>query len=80
MGAPVIQEEKLIGGEETMLAFTRLQQVLGSGVCEGGGKESNNQVKVEEKTCNYPDGTSFPVHLASNDDLKKIDMDTVPLV
>ena len=74
MGAPVILVEKLVGGDEALLAFTRLQQLMASGVCEGGGKVGNERVTVIESTCSYFDGSSFPVYLAKDDDLKNIDV------
>ena len=83
MGAPVILIEKLIGGDETLLALTRLRQLLASGAVEvGGGKTGNDRVKVTEETCNYFDGSSFPIHMAEEEDLKKIDFssDDIPLV
>lgn len=80
MGAPVILVEKLVGGEETVLAFTRLQQVMASGVCEGDGKTGTKEVRVQEKTCEYYDGTSFPTFIASSDDLSALPLDNLPLV
>lgn len=80
MGAPVIEVEKLMGGDETMLALLRLQQVLASGVCEGDGKKGSDQVRVTEHTCEYLDGTQFPTYLASEEDLGKVSTDNVPLV
>ncbi len=76
MGAPAIIMEKLVGGEETMLALTRMEQVLASGVCGGGG---GGGVKVTEETCHYGD-VSFPVGVANNDDLANIPTDNIPLV
>lgn len=80
MGAPVIILEKLVGGEEAALAFTRLQQVIASGACEGDGKMATKEVRVQEKTCEYFDGTSFPVYIASSDDLDAVPLDNLPLV
>ena len=87
MGAPIIVIEKLVGGDETLLALTRLQQVLASGVCGGGdhgnnGRTGNERVRVREETCTYFDGSSFPMYLADEDDLKKIDVASsdIPLV
>ena len=80
MGAPVVVIEKLVGGDETMLAFRRLQQAVASGVCEGGGKTGNELVRVEEKTCQYHDGTSFPTYVANSDDLSAVPLENVPLV
>ena len=76
MGAPVVLIEKLSSGEETLLSLERLRQVVASGVCEGesAGKVSNNKVRVEERTYSYPmDNSQFPVWLAKEEDLKKID-------
>lgn len=88
MGAPVILIEKLVGGEETLLALRRLQQVLGSGLCGGGGggegegRTGNEKVRVREEMCTYFDGSSFPVCLAEEEDLKNIDISSsdIPLV
>lgn len=86
MGAPVILIEKLVGGDETLLAFTRLQQLLGSGVCDASvgneGRTGNEKVRVKEETCTYFDGSSFPMCLAEEEDLKKIDVSSsnIPLV
>ena len=85
MGAPVIHIEKLVNGEETLSAFSRLQRVLASGVCEGveDGKVGNEGVEVVQKTCSYVDGTQFSYWLASDTDLKKIDVsdsNNIPLV
>lgn len=81
MGAPVILIEKLVGGNETMLAYQRLQQLMASGVMNGGeGKKGTSLVKVSEKKCDYFDGTSFPICLADPDDLKKVSLDNIPLV
>ena len=77
MGAPVILIEKLCNGKETLLALQRLRQVVASGVCEGegDGRESGGGVDVEEKTISYPgDPTPFPVWLAKDEDLQKIDV------
>ena len=76
MGAPVILIEKLCNGEETLLSLERLRQVVASGVCEGesAGKVSSDKVRVEEKTYFYPmDQSQFPIWLANEEDLKKID-------
>ncbi len=83
MGAPVILVEKLVGGGETLLAFTRLQQVLASGVCEeegGGAKTGNERVRVVEKVCQDYDHTSFPAYVADNGDLDNVSLDGLPLV
>ena len=83
MGAPVILIEKLVGGDETHLALTRLQQVLASGVCDAeGGRKGNEKVRVKEETCNYFDGSSFCMYMAEEEDLKKVDTSSVniPLV
>ena len=80
MGAPVILVEKLVGGDETVLAFTRLQQVVASGVCEGNGDGKTEQVRVTKKMYEYFDGTSFPISLACDEDLRAISLDSVPLV
>lgn len=88
MGAPVILEEKLVGGEEVLLALTRVRQALASGVCEGGrGEEKETgddggerNVRITEKTCHYPGTKPFPTYLANEEDLKKISIDNVPLV
>ena len=77
MGAPVILIEKLCSGEETLLALQRLRQVVASGVCEGegAGRESRGYVEVVEKTISYPGDTApFPVWLAKDEDLRKIDV------
>ena len=77
MGAPVILIEKLCNGEESLLALQRLRQVVASGVCEGegGGKVSGGGVEVVEKAVNYPgDSAPFPVWLAKDEDLQKIDI------
>ena len=76
MGAPVILIEKLCSGNETLQSLERLRQVVASGVCEGdsAGKVGNDKVRVEEKTYSYPmDNSQFPVWLANEEDLKKID-------
>ena len=76
MGAPVILIEKLCSGGETLLSLERLRQVVASGVCEGdsAGKVSNEKVRVEEKMYTYPmDNSQFPIWLANDNDLKKID-------
>ena len=88
MGAPVILIEKLVGGDETMLAYQRLQQLMASGLMSqqgGGGAEGkatqgNQVVKVLEKKCYYFDGSSFPIYLASEEDLKKVSLENIPLV
>ncbi len=81
MGAPVIEIEKLVGGEETMLAYQRLQQLMASGVMnEGEGKKGNQSVNVLESKCDYFDGTSFPIYLASPEDLENISLENIPLV
>lgn len=82
MGAPVILEEKLVGGEETLLALTRLRQVLASGLCQEGerGGEGGCNVRVTEKTCQYSEDISFTMSLACEEDLKKVSLDNLPLV
>lgn len=77
MGAPVILIEKLCNGEETLLALQRLRQAIASGVCEGegAGRVSGGGVQVVEQTVSYPvDNSQFPVWLAKDDDLQKIDV------
>ena len=77
MGAPVILIEKLYSGEETLLSLQRLRQVVASGVCEGegAGRVGNDKVRVEEKMYSYPmDNSQFPIWLANDDDLQKIDI------
>ncbi len=76
MGAPAVVLEKLIGGEETHLALTRLRQLLASGAT---GKTGDDRVRVSEKTCSYFDGSSFPTSMASEEDLKEIDLSFVGL-
>lgn len=85
MGAPVILIEKLCSGNETLLSLQRLRQVVASGVCEGknAGRKGNEKVRVEEKVYTCPmDGSQFPVWLANDDDLLKIDVNdpNLPLV
>jgi hypothetical protein len=75
MGAPVVILEKLVGGNESVLALRRLQQALASGVCEGDGKSSNPQVRVEEKICA---GTT--AYVANSEDLNSVSLDNLPLV
>ena len=77
MGAPVILIEKLCSGQETLLSLQRLRQVVASGVCEGqgAGRVGNEKVHVEEKTYTYPmDHSQFPIWLAKDEDLQKIDV------
>lgn len=85
MGAPVILIEKLCNGEESLLALQRLRQVVASGVYEGegGGRVSGGGVEVVEKAVPYPgDSAPFPVWLAKDEDLRKIDINNpnIPLV
>ena len=84
MGAPVILIEKLVSGGETLLSLQRLRQVVASGVCEGpgAGRVSNDKVHIEEKTCTYVDNSQFPIWLAKDEDLQKIDVNdpSLPLV
>ena len=83
MGAPSVLVEKLVGGEETFLALTRLRQLLASGAAEvGGAKVGNDKVRIIEKTCTYFDGSSFPTYMAEDADLKEVDLSSedIPLV
>ena len=80
MGAPIILVEKLVGGQETALAFTRLRQAIASGAWEeGGGKVGTEQVRVTEKKCVYGED-AFPTYLADSEDLSKQSLENVPLV
>ena len=85
MGAPVILIEKLCSGGETLLSLQRLRQVVASGVCEGqgAGKVSNERVQIEEKMYTYSvDNSQFPIWVAKDEDLQKIDVNdpNLPLV
>lgn len=85
MGAPIILIEKLSNGQEPLLALQRVRQVLASGVCEGegAGRVSGGGVEVVQKTCTYPvDNSQFPMWLAKDEDLQKIDVNDpkIPLV
>lgn len=80
MGAPAILSEKLVAGNETILALRTTQRMLASGLCEEKqGKEGDENVAVTLQS--LPSGGQMWV--ANRDHLENIDIsnpETIPLV
>ncbi len=80
IGAPAVDAEKLVSGDETTLALHTHQRVLASGVCEKGeGKEGNERVAVALQAL----PTGGQVWVANREDVAKIDIsqpENIPLV